>query len=152
MIRLFVDEILFKHVDLVVLQHGSFSDFAEGFHLLCKSLIFVHFLHEPSVLLGFGGVHSVWPPSLSMPHSLIPSAYPSSVHLVHWQLCNVVEFDEVWVPQDIVFFFEVITSCGVEGGSNGGSISEGGRSSEFTPGSGVLEKLGHCLYNLNCTK
>ena len=143
MIWLFVDEVLFEHVDLVVFQHASFGYFAERFDLGCKSLIFVDFLHEPGVLLGLGGVDGLGPASFSVEHALFAGADSGGVDLMDWQVGDVVEFNKIGISEHVVLVLEVVFGGGVEGGGNGRSIRKLRLSAEFLPGPGVLEELCH---------
>ena len=61
MVGLFIQEVLFEHVDLVVSKHAFFSHFAEGLYLRSEGLIFINFFHESCVLLLFGGVNAFGP-------------------------------------------------------------------------------------------
>jgi hypothetical protein len=83
MVGLFIDEILLKHVDLVIFEHNPFGDFAEALDLSGESLIFVDLLHEPGVLLWLCGVNCLRPSSLPVQHSFFASTHPHGVHLVH---------------------------------------------------------------------
>jgi hypothetical protein len=143
MVGLLIDKVLFEHVDLVVPQHHPLSNLAQGFYLSRKPLVFVDFFHESSVLLGLSGINGLGPAAFFVEHSLFSCADPSSVHLVLGHVRNVVQFDEVGVPQDIVFDFKVVLGSWVESRADGRCVLEQRRSSEFPPGTGVLVKLSH---------
>lgn len=138
-----VDEVLLEHVDLVVLEHAPFGYLAQGLHLLGEVLVFVDFLHEPGVLLGFGGVDGFGPASFPVVHSFLAGADSSGVDLVHRHVRDIVQLNEVGVPQHVVLVLEVVFGCGVEGSSDWGGVSELRGPSEFPPGSGVLVELSH---------
>jgi hypothetical protein len=87
-----------------------------------------------------------------MKHAFLACANTSSIDLVDREVGDVVEFDEVGVPQDIVFVLEVVFGGWVEGSSDGRCVCKLGRSSELPPSPGVLVKLCHIFItylNLN---
>ena len=142
-VGLLVDEVLLEHVDLVVPEHAPLGYFAESLHLGGKALVLVDLLHEAGVLLGLGGVDAFGPTSLPVEHSLLASAHASGVDLVHRKVGDVVELDEVGVPQHVVLVLEVVLGSRVEGSPDRRSVLELGRASELPPRPGVLVKLCH---------
>lgn len=146
MVRFLVDEVFFKHVNLVVFKHASFSHLTQSLHLSCKSLVFVNLFHEPCILLGLSGVNGLRPSSLLMEHSLFSSADSHGVDLVNREIGDVVQFNKVRISSHVVFILEVVFGSGVEGSANGTGVCESWRPSELSASTGVLVKLRHEIY------
>lgn len=149
MVGLLIDEVLLEHIDLIVLEHAPLCHFAESLHLHREALVLVDLLHEPGVLLGLGRVNRLRPAAFLVEHALLASADPHGVHLVHGEVGDVVQFNEVGIPEDVILVLELVLGRRVEGSADGTGVRESRRPPELSPRPGVLVKLSHYLYNLN---
>jgi len=143
MVRLFVDEVLLEHIDLVVPEHAPFGNLAESLHLSSKALVFIDLLHESGVLLRLSRVDGLWPASLSVKHALFASADSGGVNLMNGKVSDVVKLNEVGVSQHVVLVLEVVLGSRVEGGSDRRSVCKLWRPSELAASTGVLVKFSH---------
>ena len=57
MLRFLILEVLFIHINLVILKHALLCQIAECLDLCGKCLIFIHFFHESCILLLLSGVN-----------------------------------------------------------------------------------------------
>lgn len=149
MVGLLIDKVLLKHINLIVLEHAPLCHLTQALHLHGKALILVNLLHEPGVLLGLGRVDGLRPATLLVEHAFLASADPHGVDLMHGEVGDVVQFNEVRIPKDIILILEMVLAGGIEGSANGAGVRESRRPSELSPRPSVLVKLSHYLYNLN---
>jgi len=84
-----------------------------------------------------------WLTSFFMQHTFISSGYSDSVDLMKRHFCDVAQLNEVWVPQNVVFAFNIVFGCRIESSADGISICKCRWFSELPPCFCVLEKLGH---------
>jgi hypothetical protein len=150
MIRLFIDKILFEHINLIVFKHASLSNFTQIFNLLSKSLIFINLFHKPSILLRLSGINCLWPSyttksntSLSMQHTFIPSAHSFRIHVAHSEFGNIVKFNKIWISLYIILALNVVFSRRIKCCSYWVSICEGWRSAKLFSRSCILIELCH---------
>ena len=61
------------------------------------------------------------------------------------KIADIVELDEIGIPEDIIFAFDLILRSWIEGSTYGTSICESGRPSELSSRSSVLVKLSHFI-------
>ena len=80
--------------------------------------------------------------SLAMVHALISCANSKSVDVVNWHFGEVVNLDEVRIPEDIIFVFLFLIH-GVENSWDGFGVSKAAWSTKLLPDFGVLIELGH---------
>ena len=149
MVGLFIDEVLLEHIDLIVLEHAPLRNLTQPLHLHGKALVLVNLLHEPGVLLRLSWVDGLRPAALLVEHALLTSAHPHGVDLMHGEVGDVVQLNEVGIPEDVILVLEVVLGSWVEGSADGAGVCESRRPSELSPCPCVLVKLSHYLYNLN---
>jgi hypothetical protein len=128
---------------LVVSQHAPFSHLAKHLHLSSESLVFVDLLHKTSVLLRFSWIDSLRPATLSVVHALLTSTHTFSIDLVNGKLGNVVQFNKVWIAQDVVFILEAVLGSWVEGSTDWTGVRKSWRTTELPTSASVLVELSH---------